>query len=249
MLTTNEHGAVLEIRIDHPPANALTPDLMRALAERVRTAGDGDHRALVLSGAPGMFSAGLDVPLFLELDRPGVGQAWLAFFDVMRALVSSPVPIACAITGHAPAGGCVLALCCDWRVMAEGRFKVGLNEVAVGVRVPRPVLAVARHTLGRRQAERMCTEARLVGPDEALAMGLVDALAPADDVLERAVAWAQDMAALPPQTLRHTRQLTRREVVRALERIEEETIEQFLDEWFSDEAQGALRALVERLRK
>ena len=136
MLQEIRHGEILELRLDRPPANALVPDLIRRLEESVRSASERDARALVLSGREGMFSAGLDVPHFVTLDRPAARQAWRGFFQLMEALVSSPVPTACAIGGHAPAGGCVLALCCEWRVMAEGKFKIGLNEVAVGVRVP-----------------------------------------------------------------------------------------------------------------
>lgn len=249
MLALTEHGAVLEIRLDRPPANALVPELVAALTHELRAAAEARRSAIVLSGAPRMFSAGLDVPRFLELERAELAQAWMGFFGLMRALVASPVPVVAAITGHAPAGGCVLAMCCDWRVMAEGSFKIGLNEVQVGVRIPRPILAVARHVVGRRQAERMCTQATLFGTEQALAIGLVDEVVAGDEVLARSLAWCERMAALPPQTLRRTRALARREVVKVLERIEEETLEQFLDEWYSSESQAALRALVARLAK
>ena len=164
----------------------------------------------------------------------------------MEALVSSPVPTACAIGGHAPAGGCVLALCCEWRVMAEGKFKIGLNEVAVGVRVPEPIWAAARHVLGTRQAQRLCTSAVLIETGEALRIGLVDELAPSAEVVERALAWARGQLALPPETLRRTRELCRKDLVAAFE-LDEADLERFLDEWFSAEAQAALRAVVERL--
>ena len=250
MLSTVSHGPVLELRLDRPPANALTPELIRALTEELGAAARGkDRRALVLSGAPGMFSGGLDVPHFLTLDRAAVGRAWLDFFALMRALVASPIPVAAAVTGHGPAGGCVLALCCDQRIMAEGRFKIGLNEIQVGVRIPRPILAVARHVVGHRQAERMCTQATLFGTDEALRIGLIDELVPPERVVPRALEWCEHMSSLPPNALRRTRALTRRGVVQALDGIDEETLEQFLDEWFSEESQGALQALVARLAR
>lgn len=249
MLVTIEHGAVLEIRLERPPANALVPELVLALREALAAAFAGRRGALVLSGAPGMFSAGLDVPRFLTLERRALGRAWRDFFALMHDLVSAPIPVAAAITGHAPAGGCVLALCCDWRILATGRSRIGLNEVQVGVRMPSPILAVARHVVGRRQAERMCTQATLFGPEDALRIGLVDALEAPGEVVPAALAWCQAMLALPPETLRRTRALARRELAKVLEHIEEESLEQFLDEWYSSESQAALTALVERLRK
>lgn len=249
MITRVEHGSVLELRLERPPANALSPELIVDLMEEVVAAPDRGARAALLSGLPGMFSAGLDVPRFLELDRDGVTRAWLDFFGLMRALIASPVPFAAALTGHAPAGGCVLALCCDWRVFAEGRFKIGLNEVQVGVRMPLPILAAARNVVGHRQAERLCTQAKLLGAEEALGIGLVDELAPAEEVVPRALRWCEEMVALPPDTLRRTRALVRRELLKRVDGLDEESIELFVDEWFSDESQAALRALVERLSR
>ena len=247
MLERLDHGAVREIRLARPPVNAFSPEFLTELAAAVRAASAEGAGALVLSGREGMFSAGLDVPHFLTLDRDGVRAAWGAFFDVMRAVVDSPVPVAGALTGHAPAGGCVLALCCDWRVLAAGKYRIGLNEVEVGVRMPAPILAVARHAVGLRQAERLCTTAELLLPEEALRIDLVDEVVDVAEVVPRAVAWAQRMATLPPETLRATRALARRELVESFASVEGDALEGFLDAWFSDEAQGALRAVVERL--
>ena len=100
-------------------------------------------RALVLSGREGMFSAGLDVPVLIELEREELSRALGAFFDAIEALAASAVPVAAAITGHSPAGGAVLSLCCDWRVMAEGDFTIGLSEVRIGIPVPRILAELA----------------------------------------------------------------------------------------------------------
>lgn len=249
MLAITHHGPIRELCLARPPANALVPELVSALRAALAAAPGEGARAIVLSGAPGMFSAGLDVPHFLALEREALARAWRDFFALMSDLVRSPLPVVAAITGHAPAGGCVLAMCCDQRILAEGRAKIGLNEVAVGVRVPRPILAVARHVVGRRQAERLCTQARLLDGGEALRIGLVDALVPPERVVPEALAWCEHMLTLPPHTLRRTRALARRELARSLQKVEEESLEQFLDEWSSDESQAALRALVERLRR
>lgn len=247
MLAQVRHDDVLEIRLERPPANALSPELIEALRAAVKRASADGARGLVLSGRPGMFSAGLDVPLFLELDRAGARSAWRGFLDLMQTLAETPVPLACALTGHAPAGGCVLALCCHWRVQAAGGSKIGLNEVAVGVRVPEPIWAAARHAVGPRIAERMCTGAELFDAETALRLGLVDELVPPEEVVPRALAWVRSQLALPPATLRNTRALVRGELSRSFAACDARTLEAFLDEWFGDEAQAALRAVVARL--
>src|SRR5258705_13809053 len=119
MIQTVEHGAVRELRLDRPPVNALSPELISALRLAIQAAPDDGARALVLSGAPGRFSGGLDVPLLLGVDRPAMAALWREFYALLGSIASCPVPIVAALTGHAPAGGTVLALFCDWRVMAE----------------------------------------------------------------------------------------------------------------------------------
>jgi len=247
MLEEIRHADVLELRLERPPANALSPELITAVARAVRSAPARGARGLVLSGRAGMFSAGLDVPHFLQLDRAGARAAWRGFLDLMQVLVEAPVPLACALTGHAPAGGCVLALCSHWRVMAQGPFKIGLNEVAVGVRVPEPIWAAARHTVGARTAERMCTQSELFDAESALRLGLVDELAAPEDVVPRARKWVEAQLALPPATLRNTRALVRRELSAAFAACDARALEGFLDEWFDDEAQAALKAVVAKL--
>jgi len=247
MLEEIRHADVLELRLERPPANALAPELIGALEAAVRTAPARGARGLVLSGRAGMFSAGLDVPLFVALDRAGARAAWRGFLDLMQALVETPVPLACAITGHAPAGGCVLALCSHWRVMARGAFKIGLNEVAVGVRIPEPIWAVARHAVGARTAERMCTTSELFDGESALRIGLVDELADPEDVVPRARKWVEGQLALPQATLRNTRALVRRELPESFDACDGRALESFLDEWFGAEAQAALKAVVAKL--
>src|SRR4051794_7361477 len=156
-IAITDYGTVRELRLDRPPANALAPDLIAALAEAVAAAPGAGARAIVLSGRPGRFSAGLDVPLLLTLDRPALADLWHDFYRLLLALAASPIPIAAALTGHAPAGGTVLALYCDWRVMAEGDWRLGLNEVQVGLALPPVIFAALRRQVGPRQAERLAT--------------------------------------------------------------------------------------------
>ena len=131
MLETLDHddGAIRELRLDRPPVNALTPELLAALRDALEAAPAAGARALVVSGRPGMFSAGLDVPCLLGLDRAGIEGLMANLFAALRALAFSPVPSVAAVTGHSPAGGAVLALMCDRRVMAAGdaesRFRIG----------------------------------------------------------------------------------------------------------------------------
>jgi enoyl-CoA hydratase/carnithine racemase len=249
MLTIHDHGAVRELRLDRPPANALDPALVTALADAVEAAPGGGAGALVLSGAPGRYSGGLDVPMLLGLERPAMERFLREFFRLMRTLAASPLPIVAAITGHAPAGGAVLAIFCDHRVMAAGDFVVGLNEVRVGLSLPRVIHTALERVVGPRQAARLGMAGLLVPAAEALRIGLVDELVPPADVVERSLQVARDWLALPPVAMRRTRELGRERLVALFDAQEEATFARFVDDWFSAETQTALRALVARLHK
>src|SRR5690606_41281375 len=118
-----DHGAIVELKLARPPVNALESGLCRELLLALNDAiGATSTRGIVLSGQPRIFSAGLDVPYLLTLgdDRGALTNAWQAFFGVAQALASSPVPVVAALTGRAPAGGCVYALGRGYRMLAAG---------------------------------------------------------------------------------------------------------------------------------
>ncbi|HEX2222806.1 MAG TPA: enoyl-CoA hydratase/isomerase family protein [Thermoanaerobaculia bacterium] len=249
MILTRDHGAVRELQLDRPPANALSPELVSALAEAVRAAPREGARAIVLSGLPGRFSGGLDVPFLLTVDRAGIAAAWRGFYDMMHTLVASPLPIAAAVTGHAPAGGTVLALLCDWRAVAEGDWKLGLNEVQVGLPLPPVILALLQRQVGPRHAERLAVSGALISPAEALRVGLVDEVVPAAGLVARAVEWCEGLLALPPEAMATTRRQARADLVALLDDAVRGEIEAVEESWFHPETQSVLHAVVERMRQ
>lgn len=251
LVERREHpDGVVEIALNRAPVNALDPALCAQLAGAVHEAVASGASGILLSGGPKVFSAGLDVPHLLGLgeDRAAVRAAWSAFFDAVRAIGESPVPVVAAIAGHAPAGGCVLALCCDYRVMAEGPFRIGLNETQVGLVAPEGIQHLLRRVVGGYRAERMLIAGELVDSARALDIGLVDQLAPIDAVATRALEWLYALLALPRQPMLRTRDIARADLVAALqpERIQ---LDRFLDAWMEPDTQAGLRAMLARIGK
>ena len=249
MILTFEHGPIRELRMNRPPVNALTSELIGALRQAVETAPQQGIRALVLSGTPGRFSGGLDVPLLMTLNKPEIAAVWRDLYSLLKALATSPIPIVAAITGHAPAGGTVLALFCDCRVMAAGDFKLGLNEVQVGLPLPPVILTALRRLVGPRQAERLAVSGLLISPQEALEIGVVDEVAPADQVIERALEWCKSRLALPAEAMAVTRREARADLVEVFERDFDLELQKVTAAWWHPETQNTLRTLVEKLGK
>jgi len=249
MMLKIEHGAVRELQLNRPPANALSPELVIALKEAVEQAPHDGARALVLSGTSGRFSAGLDVPLLLTLDRPAVAALWRELYDLLRALALSQIPIAAAITGHAIAGGTVLPIFCDCRIAAQGDWKLGLNEVQVGLPLPPVIFSGLKRLVGAQQAERLAVGGLLISPSEAVRIGLVDEVVALDQVVSRAIEWSRSLLALPVDAMAATRRRARADLFELFAAPFDLELDLVNATWWSPEAQTTLRVLVQRLAR
>ena len=249
MLKITDHGRVREICLDRPPANAMNPALVTLLTETLEDAGNTVD-AVVVSGRAGMFSAGLDIPALLQMDRPHLSRFWQSFLDLLKTVAFMPVPTAFALTGHAPAGGIVLSLFGDYRIMCRGKYKTGLNEVQVGLVVAPLIKDALVRLTGPHPAEKILVPGAMLSPEQALGIGLVDELADdPDPTVTRAIAWCEHLLGLPRNSMSLTRSLSREDLCGFFAEVSQYRVEAFSDLWFSDLTQGALRKLVERLEK
>ena len=248
MLKRIRHARVLELRMERPPVNALDRALLEALRDAIIAAPGDGASALVISGGPTVFSAGLDVPVLMGLERPELEASWRAFFGVCEALARSPLPSVAAIGGHSPAGGAVIALFCDYRVMVHGASRIGLNETQVGLVVPECIHYALERVVGRHRAERLLVSGTMLEAEQALAVGLVDELVARDQVEVRALAWLADLLALPPEAVQGNRALARRDLVEAVSDPGRLDLPRFLDRWFEPKTQAVLQAVVARLK-
>ncbi|QIL20342.1 enoyl-CoA hydratase/isomerase family protein [Thermomonas sp. HDW16] len=250
LIETIVHGHVTELRLARAPVNALNPALCNELAAALAAALANGAQGIVLSGGPKVFSAGLDVPHLLSLgdDQAALQEAWTAFFDAARALLNCPVPVAAALAGHAPAGGCVLALCCDYRVMAEGPYRIGLNETQVGLAAPEGIQSLMARVVGRHRSERLLVAGAMPDASEALRIGLVDELTGIDDVATRARVWVEELLQLPRKPMLETRRIARADAVDCL-RAERIDLPRFVAAWMEPDTQAGLRAMLARIGK
>lgn len=166
---------MIEIQMNGPGKNALGTEMMKFLIEQLRAAAG---RPVLLTGTGDAFCAGLNLKEVAAAD----GDAMLAFLGLLEECISTlflyPGPTVAAVNGHAIAGGCVLTLCCDHRVMTSNpRAKIGLNETALGVRFPPRTLAAVRRRLAPQHESRVILGADLVDAPAALSLGLIDEIA------------------------------------------------------------------------
>jgi 3,2-trans-enoyl-CoA isomerase len=245
----NHDNDIREIKLARPPVNALNLELVRTLRAGIEDSVHAGVRGIVLSGAQGLFSAGVDVPALLDRDRAGVLEYWREFFALCGTLARSPIPMAAAITGHSPAGGAVLALFCDYRVMAEGPYRIGLNEVQVGLIVPEAIQLALRRVVGPYRAERLLVSGAMIDAAAALACGFVDELTGVDQVTTRALYWMNELLALPAHAMLATRKLARADLANAYADLDALPLEDFTEAFFHPQTQATLQQLVAKLKE
>ncbi len=183
-----ENYAILEL--SRGKVNPINLQMMREIIGALNDLMEDDSvRGVIISGQPGYFSVGLDVKELASLNQEQSEEFFNTFGRMIFELVQFPKPMISAITGHSPAGGCIIAICSDYRVMATGEhYRIGLNEVPVGIMVPPHVHELYAFWVGQGKAYQYLLEGKLHTGEEAMANGLIDELVDLGDVLHQAEA-------------------------------------------------------------
>ena len=195
-VTTERRGEVLVIHLDDGRANAVTFDVLSDVTAAMRAAeSDPQVKAVVLAGREGCLSAGFDLGVMRGGDQQAILDLAAGGAMLVHTLYGSGVPIVVACTGHAVAMGALLLLAGDVRIGADGDFKIGMNELAIGMVLPDWILTILSERLDRRRLPAAIATAQLYDPVGAVELGFLDEVVPADQVLNRAVAVADRLAA------------------------------------------------------
>jgi enoyl-CoA hydratase len=202
LVTYTRQGPVAVLTMDDGRANALGPAMQAALNAALDAAeADAEIGAVVIAGRPGRFSGGFDLDLIDSGDTEAVKAMVRGGGDLIRRAYGGPLPVVAACTGHAVAAGALLLLGCDERIGPDnepggGSARIGLNEVAIGLTLPPWAIAIARERLSPRLLQRSVANGRLLDGPRAVDAGFLDAVVPADAVVDRAVEEAHRLAAL-----------------------------------------------------
>jgi Delta3-Delta2-enoyl-CoA isomerase len=230
-------------------ANALNAELIEELHGAVTdAAADASVRGLVLaSDRPRFFSSGFDIREVFGYDREGMAAFFGRFIDVYESLYHFPKPAVAALSGHTFAGGAILAVTCDFRIMAEGDFGFALNEINLGLALTPTIRRMVVDAVGIVHAREVMLLGEPLTPARALEIGLVRELAPADQVRGRAIAFARALAAKPAVAYREIKYSLRDFNGGPDAPTDRASLGKFLDMWFSAEAQTARKAISAKI--
>jgi enoyl-CoA hydratase len=206
VITVEDKEGIALVRLGHGKVNALDLELLEAIASTFTALADA--RAIVLTGAGRAFSAGVDLRRIVDGGPAYVAEFVPALSRAFHAVFDCPRPVVGAVNGHAIAGGCILALACDFTLMSAG--SIGLTELLVGVPFPASAFEIAWWAVGAPIAPLIMTS-RTLPPDEARASGLVHEVVTPDALIDAALAHATRLGAVPVRAFAMTKQQLRRD--------------------------------------
>ena len=244
MIHRDDHDGIAGLRIEHGKANVLDLELCNAIVEAFDDAGGA--RAVVLTGAGRIFSAGVDLFRVVDEGRSYVEAFLPAMCRAFERVFVHPAPVVTAANGHAIAGGCLLVAAADQRLMAQGPARIGIPELQVGVPFPPIALEIMRFSTPPQHFQTVVYRADTHEPPAALALGLLDEAVEPDTLLECALARAERLASVRAETFAITKREIRRPVVERIRALDRETAPEVRDRWLDPRILDVIRGYLER---
>ncbi|KAK6632767.1 hypothetical protein RUM43_013538 [Polyplax serrata] len=247
----NSKTGVVTVAMKRPPVNSLSLELVTELTNTMMQFEKDKGRGMILTSAtPGIFTAGLDIMELYQPNPDRVKSYWTALQDMWLNLYSSSYPTAAAISGHSPGAGCLIACSCDYRAMVQGKFTIGLNETQLGLVAPSWFVDTFRNVLPKRESEHALITGKLFPTEEALKVGLVDAMVPDNNAaIEKAAEYIASLSRLNFQAMAQTKLTIRYTAIKRLQDTREHDLRVFTKFVTSPEVQKGLEMYLESLKK
>ncbi len=238
------------ITLNRGKSNSINREMVTELTDMLNNIeNDTTIAGVMITGRENFFSAGLDLIELYDYNEEEAKSFWHLFLNFTAKLTAFKKPIVAAINGHSPAGGCVIALACDARVMAEGKYIIGLNEVPVGIIVPNCIFSLYSFWLGKANATRSLLEGKLFNPEEALAIGLVDELVNPDSILTAAERKVRKYMAFESTTWSQSKLNIRKEIIEATSADQSADLDLMLKQWWSPNTRAILKTIISSLQR
>ncbi|WP_316785744.1 enoyl-CoA hydratase/isomerase family protein [Pedobacter frigiditerrae] len=238
------------ITLNRGKSNSLNREMVTELTDILTNIdADSNIAGVMITGKDHFFSAGLDLIEIYNYNEEEAKSFWNLFLTFVAKITAFKKPLIAAINGHSPAGGCVIALACDARVMAEGKYIIGLNEVPVGIIVPTCIFDLYSFWLGKADATRSLLEGKLFNPEEALTIGLVDELVKPESILTAAERKARKYMAHESNTWSQSKLNIRKELIASTSADQSADLEIMLKQWWSPSTRAILKTIIDSLQR
>lgn len=238
------------VRLNRPPVNSLNTELIRQLTQTIKSLEqDPSCRGFILgSTSKKVFCAGLDISEMYKPTGASLETFWTALQELFLTLYPSPLISIAAIEGHSPAGGCLLALCCDERIMTSTQGVIGLNETRLGIVAPFWFQDALINTIGHRQSEKMLGLGLQYDGKRAKELNLVDESLPTQEVMDKAHERMKEWLLIPQAARQLTKQALRHQVVDKLKKQQQHDLEAFQNLVLAPKTQANLEKYLLQLK-
>lgn len=244
-LTVNE--GIGRIALNRGKVNAINEKVVEELTECFRGLSyDPAVRAIILTGEGKFFTFGFDIPEFLHYTRESFVRYLTKFTGLYTDIFLYPKPVVAALNGHTIAGGCMLAIACDYRIMVPGNAKISLNEIKFASSVFAGSVEMMKLWLGQKQAEKAILSGAMYSAEEALQLGLIDQMTTRDDLETEAMKKAREYASQDSTAFRSIKKLLRQSIAEEMMQREKASILEFVDIWYSENTWKQLQEKVIR---
>ena len=236
---------VAKIFLNRPKVNAINGRVLNELAQcfdEIRR--DDSAKALILTGEGSFFSFGFDVPELYNYKKEDFTEFMFNFSDMLRNVFLFPKPVLAALNGHTIAGGCILALACDYRLMVAEKAKISLNEITFGSTLFSSAVEMLRFLVGSKNASTILYSGRMYSADEAHRLGLIDYAVSRDELLSSARSIAEDHINKDTLGFKGIKSLLRNRVADYIKDSEKDSILEFVNIWYSESVRTRLRKIV-----
>lgn len=215
--------------------NAINEKVVDELTERLNgLARDPAVKSVVLTGTGKFFTFGFDIPEFLSYPKEDFIRYLTKFTDLYRLIFMYPRPVIASLNGHTIAGGCMLAIACDYRIMVTGKARISLNEINFGSSLFAGSVDLLKMWLGQRPAEVAAYTGAMYSAEEALKLGLVDRVCPESELQSETIKAAREFGEKDPAAFASIKKLLRSELAEAIRSRERQSIIDFVDIWYSE---------------
>jgi enoyl-CoA hydratase len=249
MIEFEKRGNIAILSMNRGKGNALNVEMVQALTGALDELERSDARAGIITGTGKIFGAGVDLPAMLEGGPEYVRRFVPMMLQSFERLATFSKPLVAAINGHALAGGAIMMLACDQRLLARGTARIGLTEVLVGVVFPAWALEIVRWATPHEHFSTLICTGRTWPPEESLARGLVDELVEPERLLDRACEVAEEMGAIPPATFTATKLAVRRPMIEAARAEAARTDAKLMELWCNPETLRQVGEFARRMIK
>lgn len=235
---------IATITLNRPKVNALNEPLideLRAAFDNIEN--DNDINAVILRGKGSFFSFGFDVPGFMSYPKDSFERYVFSYSELIKKIFMFPKPVVAALNGHTVAGGCILALACDFRIMVSGKAKIAMNEITFGSTLFTSAVEMLRYAAGSKSSQDIVYSGKMLSAEEAFSLGLIDKSANEDDFISIVAKTAQYFAAKDLVAFNSIKKLLKLETIKKIDEEEKDTISEFVDIWYSESMRENLKKI------